>query len=190
MSGLLRLSCVDTPLKFNVRPQNLGIRQTDRGTDDFEWEDISGIRQFQTEQALLFIVALGSRSSATLGVHKMRLIDRILGKKTPEQPSRAPEHAVLVQFAYGSTDLSRLFALEEQLQAAIAAAGVGEFDGNEVATDGSEGILYMYGPDADALFAVVRPALEATDFMRGARVRLRYGPPKDGVREVDVVLGT
>lgn len=25
---------------------------------------------------------------------------------------------------------------------------------------------------------------------RGARVRLRYGPPQDGVREVEVVLGT
>jgi hypothetical protein len=95
-----------------------------------------------------------------------------------------------VHFAYGSTDLSRLFALEERLEAVIADASAGEFDGNEVATDGSDGTLYMYGPDADALFAVVRPALEATDFMRGARVRLRYGPPEDGIREVEVVLGT
>lgn len=120
----------------------------------------------------------------------MGLLDKILGKKKSEPPSRPPEHAVLVYFAYGSTDLSRLFALEERLEAAIVAASVGEFDGNEVATDGSDGTPFMYGPDAAALFAVVRPALEATDFMRGARVRLRYGPPEDGVREVDVVLGT
>ena len=97
---------------------------------------------------------------------------------------------MLVHFGYGSTDLTRLFSLEQRLEAAIAAAGVGEFDGNEVATDGSGGTLYMYGPDADAIFAVVRPDLDATDFMRGARVRLRYGPPEDGVREVEVVLGT
>jgi len=116
----------------------------------------------------------------------MGLFDRILGKKKPNRP---PEHAVLVHFAYGSHDLSRLFALEGRLKAAIAAAGVGEFDGNEVATDGSDGNLYMYGPDADALFDVVRPVLDATDFMRGARVRLRYGPPEDGVREVEVMLG-
>jgi hypothetical protein len=120
----------------------------------------------------------------------MGFLDKILGKKRPEPPSQSPEHAVLVQFAYGSTDLSRLFALEERLEAAIAAAGAGEFDGNEVATDGSDGTLYMYGPDADKLLAVVRPTLEATDFMRGARVRLRYGPPVDGVREAEVVLGT
>jgi len=119
----------------------------------------------------------------------MGLLDKILGRRKPEQPSTPPEHAVIVQFAYGSTDLSRLFALEERLEAAIAAAGVGEFDGNDIATDGSDGTLYMYGPDADALFAVVRPALEATDFMRGARARLRYGPPEDGIREVEVVIG-
>ncbi len=119
----------------------------------------------------------------------MGLFDRILGMKQPQLPTRLPGHAVLVHFAYGSTDLSRLFSLEDRLGAAIAAANVGEFDGNEVATDSRAGALYMYGPDADALFAVVRPALEASDFMRGARVQLRYGPPEDGVREVEVVLG-
>jgi hypothetical protein len=119
--------------------------------------------------------------------------DQLFGRKraaTPANPPpEHPEHAVLVRFAYGSTDLSRLFALEERLEQALAAASVGEFDGNEVATDGSDGTLYMYGPDADALFAVVRPILLATDFMSGARVALRYGPPQEGVREVEVVLG-
>jgi hypothetical protein len=48
----------------------------------------------------------------------------------------------------------------------------------------------MYGPDADRLFEAVRPVLESAGFMRGARVRLRYGPPEDGVREREVVLGS
>jgi hypothetical protein len=119
------------------------------------------------------------------------LFDRLFGRKrvkaAPASPS--PEHAVLIRFAYGSTDLSRLFALEERLEHAIIAAGVGQFDGNEVAADGSDGTLYMYGPDADALFAAVRPTLLTTGFMKGARVTLRYGPRQDGVREVEVALG-
>jgi hypothetical protein len=121
----------------------------------------------------------------------MGLFDRLFGRNRAKAAptNRPPEHAVLVRFAYGSTDLSRLFALEERLEQAIVAAGVGEFDGNEVATDGSDGTLYMYGPDADALLGAVRPILLATEFMRGARVALRYGPPEDGVREVEVVLG-
>ena len=56
------------------------------------------------------------------------------------------DHAVIVHFQYGSTDLSRLFVLEDELERAIAAAGAGEFDGNEVAADGSDGYLY-HGTD-------------------------------------------
>ena len=119
----------------------------------------------------------------------MGFVDQPLGSRV-KQPSAAPEHAVLVDFAFGSTDLSILFALEEQLEQAIRTWDVGEFDGNEVASDGSDGTLFMYGPDADALFAAVRPILEAATFMKGARVKLRYGPPQDGVREVEVVIGT
>ena len=102
---------------------------------------------------------------------------------------RAPEHALIVRFRYGgSTDLTSLFALEKELEQAIVRANAGEYDGNEVAVDGSDGSLYMYGPDADALFAAVRPILERTPFLRGAAATLRYGPPEDGVREVRVEL--
>jgi hypothetical protein len=121
----------------------------------------------------------------------MGLFDKLLGNKSVARHANpAPQHAVIVHFAYGSTDLSRLFALEERLEQAITAAGVGEFDGNEIAADGSDGTLYMYGSDADALFAAVRPTLETSDFMRGARVQLRYGPPAVGSRSVEIVLGS
>jgi len=103
-------------------------------------------------------------------------------------PTPKIEHAVVVHFAYGSRDLTRLFALEKKLEAAIAKAGVGEYDGNEVAVDGSDGYLYMYGPDADRLFEVVKPILQSTPFMHGATAKKRYGPPSDGVKESVVVI--
>lgn len=99
-----------------------------------------------------------------------------------------PEHAVIVHFSYGSKNLDALFALEARLEAAISKAKVGEYDGNEVAVDGSDGNLYMYGPDADKLFNVVKPILESVPFMRGATVKRRYGPPQSGVREVELKL--
>ena len=98
------------------------------------------------------------------------------------------EHALVVHFAYGSKDLTKLFALEEELEKAILAAGVGEFDGNEVNVDGSDGYLYMYGPSADSLFAAIKPILEKTPFMRGAKAKLRYGPPQAGSHEKISVL--
>jgi hypothetical protein len=43
-----------------------------------------------------------------------------------------PEHAVIVHFQYGSTDLGALLQLEDQLETAIADADAGEYDGNEI----------------------------------------------------------
>jgi len=101
---------------------------------------------------------------------------------------KAPEHAVIVHFNYGSTDLGPLFALERKLEQVIFLAKAGEYDGNEIATDGSDGYLYMYGPDADQLFEIVKPELESSSFMRGATVTRRYGPPEDGVRVSTVTI--
>ena len=100
------------------------------------------------------------------------------------------EQSVVVHFNYGQTDLDPLFAVEQQLEKAVAEADVGEYDGNEVATDGSDGCLYMYGPDADALFAVVRPILESIPFMNGAVAHLYYGPPEDDVPEAEIIIGS
>ena len=120
----------------------------------------------------------------------MGIFARLFRAKS-EIAAKPVEHAVIVTFAYGgSTDLDPLFALERQLESAIATARVGEYDGNAVAVDGSDGTLYMYGPDADKLFAAIRPTLEACSFMRGAVVKLRYGPPADGVQEREVRLAS
>jgi hypothetical protein len=120
----------------------------------------------------------------------MGIFAKLFGGKS-EIAAEPVEHAVIVAFAYiGSADLQPLFALERQLEEAIAAARAGEYDGNEVAVDGSDGTLYMYGPDADKLFAAVRPALEACSFMQGAVAKLRYGPPAEGVPEREVRLGS
>ncbi len=96
------------------------------------------------------------------------------------------EHAVIVTFEYGLKDLDALFAVEDQLEAAIEQTGVGEYDGNEIAADGSEGTLYMYGPDADALFEAVKDVLRNATCLSIAAATLRYGPPDEGTRRVSV----
>lgn len=82
----------------------------------------------------------------------------------------------------------RLFALEDKLEKAIAISGAGEYDGNEIAVDGSDGYLYMYGPDADRLYLVVKPILEITPFTKGAHVTKRYGPLKSSTKEAHLIL--
>lgn len=118
----------------------------------------------------------------------MSLLDIFFGRSQPQ--SSDPDQAVIVAFKYGSTNLDPIFKLEEELEQAITQASAGEFDGNEIAADGTDGTFYMYGPDAESLFACIRPVLEACPFMDGAIVRLRYGPPEDGVRETEYILGS
>ncbi len=93
----------------------------------------------------------------------------------------APKHeeAVIVHFNYGHKDWSPLFEFETALEEAIAKAGAGEYDGNELAVDGSDGSMYMYGPDADKLFAVVKPHLLAASLLKNVVVTLRYGAAAD-----------
>jgi len=85
------------------------------------------------------------------------MFSRIFGKK--EAPAKSPDQAVIVHVplsdrANGTQEeFAHLTALEEKMEEAIATAGVGEFDGNEFGQ--GDFTYFMYGPDADRLFAVV-----------------------------------
>ena len=95
------------------------------------------------------------------------------------------QHSVVVQFydfadkfwTEGSQSLDPLYALEDELIDALDGKNVGELDGHEIAIDGSDGFLFLYGPDADALFALIEPVLRKSPVMPGADATLRYGDP-------------
>jgi hypothetical protein len=88
--------------------------------------------------------------------------------------------SVVVYFRFAGDDLAPIYALEQALTKAIADAGVGVYDGHEVALlDGDDAYLFMYGPDADTLFAAVRTTLDSVSLMRGAKAILRYGATDD-----------
>lgn len=101
-------------------------------------------------------------------------------KKAPAP--KPVEHAVITRFSitgdeFGEVDeREEILALEDRLIAAIEAAGVGEFDGNEFG--GGEAVLFAYGPDADALFGAMEPILREFP-ARPAWCVLRYGEAAD-----------
>ena len=98
------------------------------------------------------------------------------------------QQTVVVHFNYGSQDLRPLFALADQLDATLEKSGVGAYAGHQIATDRSDGYLYMYGPDADALLRTIMPVLKATLFADGAKVKLRYGPPGSSTQESTICV--
>ena len=98
-----------------------------------------------------------------------------------------PEHCVKLRFPFSETNLAPIYELEDALGDAISTATAGEFDGNDVGQ--GECILYMYGPDADALFAAIQPVITThREMLSRGHALLRYGPPEDGVREVTIPI--
>jgi len=93
------------------------------------------------------------------------------------------EQAVIVhlrfrEHAFGSTkERETVRALEQQLETAIEDAGAGEFDGDEFG--GGECVLYMYGPEADRIFAVIEPVLKSSPLTSGGYAIKRYGEARD-----------
>jgi hypothetical protein len=103
--------------------------------------------------------------------------------------SAGPEQAIIIHFLYGSTDFSKLYALEDRLEETVARTRTGSLDGHEIAKDGRDGYLYLYGPDADALFNAIKSTLAETPFLKGAEVTKRYGQPDKKTRETRLRIG-
>jgi len=118
----------------------------------------------------------------------MRFLRNIFGKSKNENISSEPEHAVIVKFNYGKSEMQPLYDLEAKLEKIIEHQKVGEFDGHDIATDLSEGTLYMYGKNAEVLFKSVEEELKRTDFMKNVEAKLRFGPPEDGIKEILITL--
>jgi hypothetical protein len=105
----------------------------------------------------------------------MGLLSKLFGSKNSEKNGSSAQE-VEVYFDYGSTNFQYVYSLGDQLQLAITEAKVGEYDGHAIPADGSDGRYFIYGPDAEAIYKVIAPVLEASPLMRGATVTLHYGP--------------
>ncbi|WP_244191273.1 hypothetical protein [Ralstonia insidiosa] len=100
-------------------------------------------------------------------------------KVASAQPQKPPEPALMVHFDYYPKDHPLIRALEQRLQKAIQRAGAGELGETELHLDGNEGYLYIYGPDPDRLYGVVKPILKSSTLMTEAEITKRHGNRKD-----------
>jgi hypothetical protein len=113
--------------------------------------------------------------------------------QSPAKCDTPPEHAVtlhlpLSKAGFGAKDEALVCQqIEDDLEDEIDRAGAGEMDGNEIG-DG-ECTLFMYGPDADKLFAAIASRARSSRLGRRAWAIKRYGSVDDpNAREVRVDL--
>ena len=98
------------------------------------------------------------------------------------------DQSVIIHISYTARDLGPLHRLEEKLSDAVEEAGVGSVDGDDASVDGRDAYIYLYGPDARAIFEVIEPVLTETDFALGAEAQIRYGAVDDEDAEEDIVI--
>lgn len=108
-------------------------------------------------------------------------------KRGKEDKARPAEQAVIVSFHNNREDWADFFDLEAEIANAVDAKGVGLYDGNELATNYQDGRMYLYGPDADKLFAIVSPYLRTTKAVKEIEVLLRYGHADDENARTSVI---
>ncbi len=102
--------------------------------------------------------------------------------KQREMPAPKSEEQAVLVYMDGSCQPDEVYALEDQLERVIQDGRLGEFDGNEFGPD--ETTLFMYGPDAERLFAGIEPVLRAHPLCHGARAVIREGQPGTEARQV------
>jgi signal peptidase I len=73
------------------------------------------------------------------------------------------------------TGPNALFELSGKLEHSVSTSGLGKYDGDGAALDGSGADFFAYGPDADALWNVMKPIVEADHPPRGSYATLQYG---------------
>lgn len=106
------------------------------------------------------------------------------------QRDKVSEQAVIVHVPLSDgkhgtkEEFNHLLEFEKKLEARIIEVGVGELDGNEFGQ--GDFTYFMYGRDADQLFAAVEPLLRSDLFAKKGRVDVRYGGPGAAQREVEL----
>jgi hypothetical protein len=94
-------------------------------------------------------------------------------------------HIELRNDGFGSAkERDALLHLQDQIEREVEEAAAGELDGDMFGE--GECILYLYGPDADRLFDVVRPLLKSCAHVNRGYAIKRYRDTLDA-REVRVV---
>ncbi len=102
-------------------------------------------------------------------------------KKPKAETPPGEEHAVLLHIRLGDDafglpgETDQCHALQDELRAAIEESATGMVDGDEFG-DG-KCVIYMYGPNADALWDSIAPVLEKKPFRKSSYAIKRYGGP-------------
>lgn len=99
---------------------------------------------------------------------------------------------VIIDFKHRVQDLIPWCDFIQGLRAELAANGIGEFVGDDMAIDGGDCEAVFRGPDADALWEFLRPQLLPLSFVNSdtTRVEIVFGDLESSARTRTISLGS
>ena len=104
------------------------------------------------------------------------------------QKPKVEEQCLKLEFNYGFDSLDELYKLRDLLSKEIEKNELGDYDGHEIATDLSDGFMYMYGPSAQAIYDCIKPILDSTEFLRDGSATLILGEMGSECERIEIKL--
>lgn len=141
------------------------------------FEDVPGGTIASIRAVPWFQTVVGAQRTARLTAPSLSVRDETANSGPDEQ-------AVIIRVPVGqgrfvSRRVRRsLKSLEDEVTRVIERSGIGTVDGTEAGA--GEASVFVRGPQADELFMVIRPVLDAFRLPAGSYVLKRYGRPTDG----------
>jgi hypothetical protein len=92
-------------------------------------------------------------------------------KKAIRKDGPIVEEFAAIHFTeYGTTNLERIYSVSAELDKALKGTNLGELDGHMLSVDGSDGFLFLFGPDAQKLYEYVKAIILRTPFLKNAKL--------------------
>jgi hypothetical protein len=104
------------------------------------------------------------------------------------QKPKVEEQCLKLEFNYGFDSLDELYKLRDLLSNEIEKNELGDYDGHEIATDLSDGFMYIYGPSAKAIYDCIKPILDSTEFLKDGSATLILGEMGSECERIEIKL--
>jgi len=89
-------------------------------------------------------------------------------------------HPVVIKFNYNVEDFDYLDELQEQIENAVNHHNVGSYDTYELDEDNNRALFYLTAADPEVLFRNIKPVLQESPILKGAKIDIEMGTAADG----------
>lgn len=89
-------------------------------------------------------------------------------------------HPVIIKFTYKTEDFDYLDELQDGIERVVTYHKVGEYDTYELDEENNRAIFFLSAHDPEILFKNLKPILQESPILKGAKIDVEMGRTEDG----------